>query len=107
MLYRLLDLLRYQRDKIIYRAIIISAAVCGSEVRALSKICGNTLPIRERKILRKLYGPVKENNVWRIRTNQKLVYLYTELDIISEFRKITRVRTCGKSARRKKCEESV
>jgi len=65
------------------------------------------MKIRERKILRKISGPVKENDVWRIRSNQKLVDLHKELDIISEFRKIARVRTCGKSARRKKCEGSV
>jgi hypothetical protein len=32
----------------------------GSEVRALSKRDGNTLPIRERKILRKISGPAKK-----------------------------------------------
>lgn len=79
----------------------------GSEFRTLSKRDENTLPIRERKILRKISGPLKENDVWRIRTNRKFIDLHKELDIISEFRKITTVRTCGKSARRNKCEESV
>lgn len=79
----------------------------GSEVRTLSKRDENTLPIRERKILRKISGLVNEDDVWMFRTSQKLVDLHTELDIISEFRMITKVRTCGRSARRKKCEESV
>jgi hypothetical protein len=32
-------------------------------------------------------GPVKENGVWMIRTNQELLNLYSERDIISETRK--------------------
>ena len=32
-------------------------------------------------------GPVKENGVWMIRTNQELMNLYSERDIISEIRK--------------------
>jgi hypothetical protein len=83
------------------------SAMYVSEVRTLSKRDGNTLPIRERKILRKISGPVKENCVWIIRTNQELVDPHTESDIISAFRKIRRVRICGKSARRNKCEENV
>jgi hypothetical protein len=57
-----------------------------------------------------------ENNIWlsnikwrmEIRTSQELMDLYTEPDM-SEIRKgkITVVRTCGKNARRKNCEESV
>jgi hypothetical protein len=30
------------------------------------------LAVFERKILRKIYGPVKENELWRIRRNDKL-----------------------------------
>jgi hypothetical protein len=30
------------------------------------------LAIFERKILRKIYGPVKENELWRIRQNDEL-----------------------------------
>jgi hypothetical protein len=39
------------------------------------------------EILRKIFGPVKENGTWRVRTNQELVDLYREPDIISEIRK--------------------
>jgi hypothetical protein len=47
----------------------------GSEVWALSKSDENTLAIWERKILRKIVGPVKENGEWRICTNQKFMDL--------------------------------
>jgi hypothetical protein len=39
------------------------------------------------KILRNVFGPVKDNGVWRIHTNQKLMDLYRETDIISASRK--------------------
>ena len=107
MLYQLLDLLRYQeRQNYLSDNNRISSSVWFGSHDS-EQIDENTLPIRERIILRKISVPVKENNVWKIRTNQKLVDLHTELDIISEFRKVTRVRTCGKSARRNECEESV
>jgi hypothetical protein len=33
----------------------------------------------ERKVLRKIYGPVYDNEIWRIRTNKELMALYQEL----------------------------
>jgi len=33
---------------------------------------GKSIGIFERKILRKIYGPVKENELWRIRRNDEL-----------------------------------
>jgi vacuolar-type H+-ATPase subunit E/Vma4 len=37
--------------------------------------------------MREIFGPVKENAVWTIRTNQELMDLYREQDIITEIRK--------------------
>jgi hypothetical protein len=36
----------------------------------------------ERKILRKIYGPTKENGQWRINTNEELVTKYKAPDIV-------------------------
>jgi hypothetical protein len=47
----------------------------------------NTLAIWEKKILRKIFGPVKDSGIWNIRANQVLRDLYREPDIISETRK--------------------
>jgi len=41
----------------------------------------------ERKILGKIFGLVKENCVWRIRTNHDLIDLQREPDVVSEIRK--------------------
>jgi hypothetical protein len=40
-----------------------------------------------RKVLRKIYGPVYDNGIWRIRRNNELMALYQELDIVAEIKK--------------------
>jgi hypothetical protein len=37
----------------------------------------------ERKILRKMYGPIKENGQWRIKTNLELITRYKSQDIVT------------------------
>jgi hypothetical protein len=41
----------------------------------------------ERKTLKEICDSLKENRVWHFRTNQELIRLYSEADIISEIRK--------------------
>jgi hypothetical protein len=48
----------------------------------------------ERKVLRKIYGPVYDNGIWRIGTNKELMALYQELDIVAEIKK-ARLRWLG------------
>ena len=48
----------------------------------------------ERKILRRVYGPVCDNGVWRKRYNQELYALFKDVEI-SWFIKITRLRWAG------------
>jgi hypothetical protein len=40
-----------------------------------------------RRILRRLYGLVVEQVVWRIRTNEKLRKLYKYIDIVADIKK--------------------
>jgi len=49
-----------------------------SEVWTLSTNDKNTLAIWERKIKRKLFSPINENGVRRIRTHQEMMDLYRE-----------------------------
>jgi hypothetical protein len=37
----------------------------------------------ERKILRKIYGPTKENGQWRIKTNEEWLAKYKAPDIVN------------------------
>ena len=39
------------------------------------------LIIFERKILQKIYGPIKEGEIWRIRNNKELYQVYKSPDI--------------------------
>jgi hypothetical protein len=48
----------------------------------------------ERKILRKIYGPTKENGQWRIKTNEELITKYKSQDIITVI-KIRRLECLG------------
>ena len=47
-----------------------------SEVRTLSRGNENALGIWERKIMRKIFGPVRVNSAWKIRTNQGWMDVY-------------------------------
>jgi hypothetical protein len=54
------------------------------------------LPMRmfERKIIRKIYGSVMENNIWRIRYNEEINTLLKGEDIV-RFVKSQRIRWLG------------
>jgi hypothetical protein len=54
----------------------------------------NALRISERKIIRKIYGPVKEGTSWRIRTNKEIKYILHGADIV-KFIKTSRIRWYG------------
>ena len=41
----------------------------------------------ERKMLRKIYEPVHEQNTWRIRTNQELRDLYKGQDLVGDIKR--------------------
>jgi hypothetical protein len=56
----------------IYKTLIRPVARYGTENWTLTKSDGNLLRIFERKILRKIYGPIKEGDTWRIRNNEEL-----------------------------------
>ena len=49
------------------------------------------LAVFERKILRKIYGPVKENDLWRIQRNDELEAVIKEENIV-RFIKSQRIR---------------
>jgi hypothetical protein len=47
-------------------------AVLGSETREMAESDMKRLGIWERKICRRIYGPVAEQGIWKIKTNQEL-----------------------------------
>ena len=66
----------------------------GAETWVLSKQGEHRLSIFERKILRRIYGPVSDGGRWRIRTNQELYQLCGENDVV-KFCKLSILRWAG------------
>jgi len=67
---------------------------CGSETWTFTKSYENLLRILEWKFLRKIYGPIQEGNIWRIRNNEELNRSINGEDIV-KFIKTQRVRWLG------------
>ena len=56
----------------IYRMLVRPVVTYGSESWTLTMEEERALAVFERKILQKIYGPAKENELWRIRRNNEL-----------------------------------
>jgi hypothetical protein len=78
----------------LYKTLIRPALTYGAETWVLSKQDEHRLSIFERKILRRIYGPVIDRGGWQISTNQELYRLYDENDIV-KFCKLSRLRWAG------------
>jgi hypothetical protein len=66
----------------------------GVETWCLAANDRNSLEVWDRKVFRKIYGPVCENGEWRIPTDTELMELYDELDIVTEVKRM-RLRWLG------------
>ena len=71
--------------------------LCGSEAWCLTANGEKNVRIWERKVLRKIFGPICVAGYWRSRTNEEVRQLCGELDIVTEIkkRKIEIAWTCG------------
>jgi len=74
--------------------LIRSVVSHGSETWTLTKSDENLLRIFERKILRKIYGPIQEGDTWRIRNNEGMNRSIKGEDIL-KFIKAQRIRWLG------------
>ncbi|CAK1591299.1 unnamed protein product [Parnassius mnemosyne] len=95
-------LLRYLRSKLLsrsiklllYETLLRPILTYGSECWVLSKKDENSLLVFERKILRRIFGAVMENERWRTRYNHELYQMYDEPNVIKTI-KIGRLRWAG------------
>jgi len=78
----------------IYKTLKTPAVTYGSETWTLTKSDQNLLRIFERKILRKMYRPIREGDIWRIRNNEELNRSINGEDIVT-FIKARRIRWLG------------
>jgi hypothetical protein len=79
---------------IIYKTLIKPVLMYGVETYVLSKADELRLGVFERKILRRIYGPIYGEATWRSRYNEELYHLHDETDLVTTFR-ITRFRWAG------------
>jgi hypothetical protein len=79
---------------LLYKTLIRPVLTYGAETWVLTKQDEHLLSIFERKILRRIYGPVMDRGRWRIRTNQELYHLCGENDVV-KFCKLSRLRWAG------------
>lgn len=82
----------------IYKTLLLPVITYGSETWSTTRKEEQLLCCFERKVLRKIYGPVCENNVWRKRYNFELYGLYKDANIVAKI-KIGRLRWAGHIAR--------
>jgi hypothetical protein len=61
--------------------------VLASETGAMNEMNINRMNTWERKIFSRTRGPVAEQGIWRIKTNQELRELYKDLDIVTGIKK--------------------
>jgi hypothetical protein len=54
-----------------------------SETWVLKETIIQKLLVFERKILRKIFGPTKENQIWRVKTSEELDKLIKHINIIN------------------------
>jgi hypothetical protein len=66
--------------------IIRPIAMYASETWRLRKSEEKLIITWERKILRRIFGPKKEDGTWKIRTSKELTELYNNPDIVAEIR---------------------
>jgi len=57
-----------------------------AETWVLSKADELCLGVFERKVLRRIYGPICEGAIWRSRYNEELYCLYDETDLVTTIR---------------------
>jgi hypothetical protein len=70
----------------IYRTITRPIVINASETWRLRKLEEKMIIMWERKILRRIFGPKKEDGIWKIRTNKELAELYNNPDIVAKIR---------------------
>jgi hypothetical protein len=94
--------LRLLKSKIVSRAAKLQlcktlnrpVVTYGAETWTLTVTEENILRIFERKIIRKIYGPVMENNSWRTRYNEEISKLLKGEDIV-KIHKVTENQMAG------------
>ncbi|XP_051859298.1 uncharacterized protein LOC127565328 [Drosophila albomicans] len=82
----------------LYKTLILPVLLYGAECWTVTQSDAAALGVFERKILRKIFGPICVDDVYRIRYNHELYELYGDVDVASRV-KSQRLRWLGHVAR--------
>uniref|UniRef100_A0A0K8TJE5 Reverse transcriptase domain-containing protein n=3 Tax=Lygus hesperus TaxID=30085 RepID=A0A0K8TJE5_LYGHE len=82
----------------IYKTLLRPVQVYGAETWVMTKQSENRIRAFERKILRRILGPVCDHGSWRRRTNEEVYQQYDDIDVV-HFAKLGRLRWAGHVAR--------
>ena len=66
--------------------VIRSIVTYASETWVLKEAIIQKLLVFERKILRRIFGPTKENQIWKVKTNEELDKLLKHKNIINHIK---------------------
>uniref|UniRef100_A0A0K8SN56 Reverse transcriptase domain-containing protein n=1 Tax=Lygus hesperus TaxID=30085 RepID=A0A0K8SN56_LYGHE len=83
---------------LLYKTLVRPVLTYGSETWTLSAATIKSLEVFERKILRRIFGPVRDGERWRARYNQEIYQLFDDQQIVG-FIKCGRLRWAGHVAR--------
>jgi hypothetical protein len=84
-----------QKSKLsIYITIIRPVVTYGSGTWTVTEKDESQINIWERKVLRRIFGPVNDRGIWRVRSNKELVDLYEEIDVATVIKNL-RLRWLG------------
>ncbi|XP_050499131.1 uncharacterized protein LOC126879860 [Diabrotica virgifera virgifera] len=78
----------------VYKTIIRPIVSYGCETWVVTQKSANALDVFERKVLRRILGPIRENNNWRIRYNREIYEQYSE-PTLAQHTKLQRLRWAG------------
>jgi hypothetical protein len=70
----------------LYKTLIRPVLLYGCETWAINGSNEDKVATFERKVLRKIHGPICDNGRWRIRYNNELYQLFREPDIIKDIK---------------------
>jgi hypothetical protein len=83
----------------IYRTLIRPVALYGSESWNMTAADEQAIGVFERRILRTIFGPKKEGDLFKCRSNEEVYQLFRETDIVKRI-KVNRLRWAGHVIRR-------
>jgi hypothetical protein len=90
--------LSWKSKIVLYKILIRPVLTYASETWVLSTYDENALAIFEGKVLRSIYGPIKDSSEWTIRYSYELYALCEDMDIIT-LTKVGRLKWAGHVAR--------